>query len=77
MIKRLLNTPISTMAWRRIFQVLAFIVTFCWVLTLFHMVQLGYSFGATLLASLPFLLAKFVLLIIVAFSSPSFQDNHR
>ena len=68
MIKRLLITPISTMALRRIFQVLAVIITVGCVVTILLMAGAGYSFGAVLLAAIPFVLVKVALIILIMFS---------
>ena len=68
MIKRLLNTPISTTALRRIFQVLAVFVTVGCVATILLMAGAGYSFGAVLLAAIPFVLMKVALMILIMFS---------
>lgn len=68
MIKRLLNTPISTTAFRRILQVLAVIVTVGCAATILLMAGAGYSLGAVLLTAVPFLLVKVALMTLIKFS---------
>lgn len=72
MIKRLLIIPISTTVLRRVFQVIAVIVAVGCVVTLLIMAGIEYSFGAVLLAAIPYVLVKVALMILVLF-----QDRKR
>lgn len=68
MFKRLLDTPISSTALLRIFQVAAVVVTIGCAVTVLLMAKAGYSLGAVLLAAVPIVLVKVVLMIFIRFS---------
>lgn len=68
MIKRILDAPISTTAFRRTLQAVAIVITICCAVTILLMARAGYSLSAALLAATPFVLVKVALMILIKFS---------